>query len=511
MRRDLVRLTTKALLAAFVPALATAQTIDLPRIGMSPGEPQVRSAPPATAFGRSPSTSEEAVLDFHGYVLLPMRIAVLERESPEPGQASTAIHSPPVIPQGLRRFEYTGVVPEPWIQLDLSYGNSTISATAILAAMTASDAAGIFDPTKQLGLNDAFITVNLSKVMNTPFEVKVGAFTGRYGAMGMYDAGRYGTPLIARTNALGIDTIAGFDLGDLTLVLEHGLGASLGRPPRGLVPAAWNDFADTGAVGTGSADAPLGVGTTLVNHLHAGLDYKKFVQFGAHYVTAWTQDDQATPNDIPDGSIRVLGADARLLMGPAGHLYAGVARTDLNNAATVSGVIEVLNARGGPELIREYLGPGSGGDGALTTFGAQYDVSVARLLYGDYFTGRSPDVLLSAFGVATTVESDDANFDGITKLKVGAEATYNLTSWFGVSGRFDHVNLNSDDDEQSFNILSPRLLFHTGWQSRDEFAIQYSQFMYGDRVVVRSGFPPVDDPSITPDQHVLTISGTFWW
>ncbi|HEY8946039.1 MAG TPA: hypothetical protein VIM73_17345, partial [Polyangiaceae bacterium] len=498
------------LLAVLVPGLAAAQgtVTDLPRLGMSPGEPQVRSAPPATPFGRPPSSSEQAVLDFHGYVLLPMRVSVLERENPEPGQSSTALHSPPVIPQDLRRFEYTGVVPEPWIQLNLSYGNSTISATTIIAARAVSNASGIFDPTKQLGLNDAFITANLSKVLNTPFEVKVGAFTGRYGAMGMYDAGRYGTPLIARTNALGVNSTLGVELGTATLVLEHGFGGTLGRCEIGWLPAAWNDYADCA---TGDADAPRGVGTTLINHLHAGLDLSKLVQVGAHYFSTWSQDEQATPNDIPDGSIRVLAADGRLMLGRGGHLYAGIARTELENASTVAGVIEILNARGGPELKREYLGPASGGDGALTTIGAQYDVSVARLLYGDYFTGRSPDILLSAFGVATSVESDAPAFDGVTKLKFGAEATYNIASWFGVSGRFDRVTRNTDDDESAFTILSPRILFHTGWQSRDEFAIQYSRFSYGENVTVRTGYPPTDDPEASPDQDVFTLSGTFWW
>ncbi|HWA71303.1 MAG TPA: hypothetical protein VG937_03160 [Polyangiaceae bacterium] len=514
MRRDLLRTLVLAALMAAVPGVAHAQATGskVPRIGLDAGDPLSKSAPPATPFGRSPSTSKDSVLDFHGYILAPMNFAVLKREDPEPGQSSTALHSPPLIPQDQTRFEYTGVIPLPWIQLNFTYGNSTVSGTAIITSRSATDAAGIFDATKQPGIASAFVAVNLSQAIHTPFEVKVGVFTGRYGAMGEYDAGRYGTPLIARTNTVGVTTTAGVDLGKkFQLALEHGIGSSLNRPAPFLVPEGSNDFADSGAEGTPSADAPMGVGTTFVNHLHGVLGYDDVAQLGLHYFTAWTQDDLSTPGDIQDGKIGVLGADLRFTLGRGGHLYAGVAHTDLSHAAVVSGVIEVLNARGGPGLIREYLGPESHGNGGITVYGAQYDVSVARLLYGDFFKGVSPDVRLSLFGVGAGVKSDDPDHDGVNKLKVGAEVSYSALSWFGVSARFDHAAAKSDDSATAFNIFSPRLHFHTDWLSRDELALQYSYFNSGSDVIVRTGYPPSDDPGATPDQHVFSLSGSFWW
>jgi hypothetical protein len=501
MRRDLALTLFLVSLAESVPALAQQEGSDdpLPRLGQSPGEPQVRSAPPSVPFGIPPSEARENVLDFHGYVLAPLRIGVHEREDPAPGQSATVLHAPPLIPQDLRSFEYTGVIPDPWVQLDFTYGNSVVAGTAIIAARSITEAEGVYKPVDQLGVNDVFMSVNLSQAMGTAFEVKVGALTGRYGAMGAYDAGRYGTPLIARTNAIGETVTAGFDFGKTTLVIEQGLGGQLGRPPLGMAPAGWNDFAD------------VEVGASFVNHLHAGVGYGGVGQLGLHYLTSWSQDDQMGDATVPDGRIDVLGADARLTGGRFGHLYLGGALTRATNAATVSGVIEVLNARGGPELIREYLGPDSGGDGGLTTFGTQYDLSVARLVYGDEFTGQSPDVLLSLFGIGTAVQSDDPEFDDVLKLKGGVEGTYNLLSWFGLSGRFDHVRLDHDDSRQAFSIISSRLLFHTDWQSRDEFALQYSHFIYGGDVVVRTGYPPTDDPSANPDRHVVSLSGTFWW
>jgi hypothetical protein len=501
MRTGLV--ATLILISLGMSAAARAEEasseVALPRLGLAPAEPQVRSPPPSLPFGIKPSESKTDVLDFHGFLLLPLRVGVLERPNPRPGASSTVLHNPPLIPQHLRSFEYVGVVPDPWVQLNFIYGNATVSGTAILAARSFPDAAGFYNPVDQLGVNDAFITVNLSKPLGIPLEVKAGAMTGRYGPMGAYDAGRYGTPLIARVNAIGEMITAGFHLGDVTFVIEQGLGGQLGRPPAGLVPAGWNDFA--------SSD----VGASFVNHVHAGAAYAGLAQVGLHYLTSWSQDDQIPSGLVPNGRITVFGADARLTAGRFGHFYAGAARTLATNASTVSGVIEILNARGGPELISQYLGPASGGDGSLTTFGAQYDISLARLFFDEIFTGKSPDLRVSLFGVGTKVRSDDPAYDGVLKLKGGAEITYNFLSWFGVSSRFDHVRLDADDSGRAFSIFSPRLLFHTGWLARDEFALQYSHFSNGSRVNVRTGYPASEDPTRNPDRHVFSFSGTFWW
>jgi hypothetical protein len=499
MRRGLQACAILACLAASAPALAQ-ETPDanLSRLGLSAGEPLVPSPLPTIPFGVRPSESKEFVLDFHGYLFLPMNLGVHGRPRPEPGQSDTVLHSPPVIPQYVRGFEYTAAIPDAWGQLNFTYGNSLFSATTILAATSFTDAAGYYDPTRQLGVSDAFITFNLSKPMGIPFEVNVGAMTGRFGAMGAYDAGRYGTPLIARTNTIGETILAAYPAGRLRFLVEQGWGGQFARPPVGLVPAGWNDFSNPN------------VGATFVGHLHAGVSYDRFAQLGLHYLTAWTQDDMVPGGLVPDGRISVFGADFHL-SGRLGHLFLGVARTQATNSASVSGAIQVLNAQGGPDLVAGYLGPNSNGNGSLTTFGAQYDLSLARAIFDYYYKGHSPDVLVSLFGIGTKVESRDPQFDGVFKLKVGAEVTYDFLPWMGVSERYDHVRLNASDDRQAFSIFSSRLLLHASWLTREEFALQWSYFADGAAVYVRTGYPPTIDPTYNPDINVLSLSGTFWW
>lgn len=501
-------LAALALLATPAVAMAAGAGADdgIQRLGLDPGEPQAPSPAPALPFGVAPAQSREYVLDFHGYLLLPAQLGLHPRPNPTAGQSGLVLHAPPLVPGDVRDFSYTGVVPNPWMQLNFSYGNSTVSATVIIAGTSAIDAAGYSDPAAQAGINDAYMTVNLTRKLGFPFRLNVGAYTGRYGAMGMYDMGRYGTPLIARTNTIGEQITAAYQSGKLTLLVDQGLGGQLGRPPTGFVSEGWNGFADPN------------VGATFVNQIHAGVAYERVLRFGVHYVTAWTQDDLTTVNGqpsatIPDGRITVMGADADVNGGRAGHLYLGVARTWATNAQSVAGAIEILNARGGPELRDHYLGadPSGNVNGALTTFGGQYDLSLARLVFDKLYTGVSPDVLLSLFGVGTYVTSVDASHNDVLRIKGGFEATYLFLSWMGVSERLDHVRLHGGDSTQAYTSFASRLLFHTGWKSRGEIALQYAYFIYGSGVVVESGYPPKPDPTLSPDHNVFSLIGTFWW
>src|ERR1044071_6028972 len=102
MRRLMAAWCSLAVLA--VPANVLAESkekpTDVPRLGLDPGEPQVRSAPPAMPFAIPTATSKEYVLDFHGYMLLPLRLGLHEREDqPAGGETGLVLHAPPLIPQ----------------------------------------------------------------------------------------------------------------------------------------------------------------------------------------------------------------------------------------------------------------------------------------------------------------------------------------------------------------------------------------------------------------------------
>ncbi len=274
----------------------------------------------------------------------------------------------------------------------------------------------------------------------------------------------------------------------------------LNKAPIGMEPAGWNGFADPN------------VGTSFAHHLHAMLTGSDTVQLGLHYVGAFSQDDRATPTVQPDGNIDVLGADLRFTLQQYGHLYLGGAYTNADAARSVSGVIRVLNAFGGPGLIREYLGPASGGNGSLLTLAGQYDLSVGKVLrYPEPYSGYAPDVFVSLFGMHTKVSSDDPIYDGVGKLKFGGEVTYSALSGspFRAATTTSHPTSTrasrpsrSSHRASSFAPISTRAI---------GVVLQYSRYFNGSDVVATTGYPPRRDPSIDPDKDVISLTATMWW
>jgi hypothetical protein len=489
---------------------AGAQDISL---GMAPGTPQVAALPGGVtpSYGQSSADERDWRFDFHGFFTMPLR-AGLNKRSGEIGadQKETVLHAPPMAPDGLREsFSFTGVIPQPYVQLNFSYGNSVVSGNVIVLSRTATGATAFFDPPSQAGINDAFLRFNLPNIgKDMHFEVNVGAFTNRYGTMGEYDEGKYGTPIIGRTNGAGENIVAKFAFGKFLLAIEQGIQAQTDKPPNGLTPDGWSGFADPN------------VGSSFVNHAHLGLGYAGIATLGLHYMNAWSQDDRASQGFTPDGSIRQLGADLRLSMGRFGHLYLGAASTKAQDARSVGRIIEIMNSPGGPGLIRNYLG--GNGSGSLLTFGGQYDLSLARLLRPEPFEGDGPDIVLSLFGIQTKVSSDadlEGDRENATKRKIGAEGAYSILPWLAAGVRYDRVEPNADASDETFAIISPRIIFRSGFQAHDQVVLQYSRFMYGSNVGIRDTYRPTTDPSVdpnsaldfNPDEDVISLSASMWW
>jgi hypothetical protein len=175
-------------------------------------------------------------------------------------------------------------------------------------------------------------------------------------------------------------------------------------------------------------------------------------------------------------------------------------------------LVEVLNTRGGPGLIDNYLGDQSGGTGKLTIFGGQYDLSIGKLVsYPVPFYGDGPDIVVSLFGMGVNVASNDDRADGATKLKLGGEASYSLLSWLAASVRVDQVHPNLNETRYSFVSIAPRVIFRTDWQATDQLVLQYARFVHGALTTTRTGAPPEVDPFVKPDADVISLAASMWW
>jgi hypothetical protein len=491
------------LLGTLVTLPSWAQDAPQPAFGPPPGTPQTDALPGGMqpSFGQPSTGPQDWRFDYHGFFTAPLRIGLNTRENPASDQSDLVLHAPPVVPDDLETFSHTGVVPTPYAQLNFSYGNSVVTGNVSILAKVANVSTGFFDPSAQLGVNDVFLSFNMPNVgKDMHFEVNLGQFSNRYGVMGEYDEGRYGTPLIARTNGAGENIIGRFKLGDVTLLVEQGFQGQSDKAPTGLTPDGWNDFGDPN------------VGTSYVNHVHLGAGLFNKAVVGLHYMSAFSQDDRATGPITPDGSIRILGADVRLTLGKLGHLYVGGSLVDAEDSGNVGRIVEVLNTRGGKGLIENYLGePATGrGTGKLTIVGGQYDLSLARLLRADNFRGDGPDIFLSAFGMLVKVETDDTRKPE-NRRKFGAEGAYSLLPWLAAGIRYDYVDPDVDFDSYRFAVLSPRLIFRSGWQAHDQVTLQYSHWFNGKLTTVRGGYPPKEDVTIVPDEDMVSLSASMWW
>ena len=122
----------------------------------------------------------------------PLRAGISKREDPTPDQHALQLHTPPLVPGEYGYFDYTGAVPQPWVQLNFSYGNGRVTATAIVAAWRASEdmiAAGNFEPASQVGINNAFITYVPEPIGPLKLQWKFGVYPDRYGSMAVVPSG----------------------------------------------------------------------------------------------------------------------------------------------------------------------------------------------------------------------------------------------------------------------------------------------------------------------------------
>jgi hypothetical protein len=429
-----------------------------------------------------------------------MVVGLNERKNALAGQSKTVLHNPPVVPGDMETFSYTGVVPLPYVQLNFSYGNDIITANAHILARQASVSMGYFDPPSQAGINDAYFTVHPKLDPKVALKMHFGAFSMRYGTAGEYDQGRYGTPLLFKINGVGEAMVASLALSkDLLLTAEQGIHAQTNKAAPDLTPDVWNGFADPN------------VGSSFATHWHAGLNYAGAATLGLHFASVFSNDDKAT-GLAPDGSVRVLGADLRFTLGRFGHLYFAASQTTAKDAKTVGRIIEVLNAPGGKGLVDNYLGDQSGGTGKLSVLGAQYDLSIGRLVsYPTPFYGDGPDIVVSLFGMGVNIESDDSRADNSGKMKLGAEATYSLLSWLAASMRVDQVTPDTHESRYSFMTIAPRLIFRTDWQSSDQLVLQYSRWIHGSLTTTRTGAPAQVDTTVVPDSDVISLAASMWW
>lgn len=496
------------------------------QMGDSGDGPSTRGAGASSSsmgsYGGPQSASEdEWKFGFNGYFRAPMRVGIGERIEAKTDQSKTTLSIPQIPNDQYLDWQFTKSVQRSWLESFFSYGNSWAKGVFAIQAFRFSDSAWP-DPEAQFGVGQAWVelTPDMSSIDDDMRLVaKVGSFWGRYGGAGQYDAGAYDTFIIGRTHTIGESVRVEYDYNDFVFFVEEGFGTKQPNP---------NPFHNTKF--------------TLLARGHAGFEWDQFLSLGIHYMHSWTQEqdhdcqsreeevayyadvgipdrlaefaegpvgackhESAADNqtaaggfvrrsDTPDGSLAVLGFDAVLNTGSLGRIFIGGSRVFAKHAVTVDNAIEVIHAYGGgffkSGVTHQYLVEKSqwddytvmnrGGNGHVDTAELQWDLSLSSLIGPELFGQQQLDLQL--FGMLNMIKSDDsARLDGVSKLKYGADLLYSLTGWFGIGVRGDRVEPRSDIPEQSFSVLTPRLVFRSGFGSHEQIHIGYARYFYAQR------------------------------
>jgi hypothetical protein len=507
--------------------------------------------------GAATDTDGQWRFRYNGYFRAPMNIGFGERVQPFVGQSKTTLSNLQVPGREFYSWQSTPNAQGPWTELFFGYGNGVVESKVAIQAFsltdptfTDSDAQGA-----QIGISQAFVSItpDISNIIdNTRFNLRVGAFWNQYGGAGKYDAGAYDTYIIGRTHVLGGTYRFDFDVDSNTFWFEHGFGVKQPSP-----------------------SVSENTKYTMLHHAHAGINMDNTVLFGLHYMHSWTQEQDHQCNNDPtagaplgacpwkgnplledpnDGRLDVYGADVRLRLDAWGEMFLGYSLIWASYASTVDAAIEVAHAGGGgfftSGVTGVYLnerGDNAGtmqGNGHVHNVAFQYDFSLSTIIGPELFGTSTLDG--SLFGMFNAVSSqDDPQANGVKKLKYGADLQFAPLSWFAIGFRADRLQPNNTIKEQSFTILSPRLVFRSDFASHEEVSLLFHHYIYAQRdcrtaqdlycVQTANGpnFPdgygafagvtqPIDtrggplDPRaqglyMPPQENTLTLQATIWW
>lgn len=573
-------------------------------LGLAPGTPDLQGGENLSAKegeALTPTTTaasaDEWKFDYHGYFRAPMRVsfgpptpggtgtplAGASMYPPEgdmggfkPNQApsGTQLHgSPPRVPgANYIDWEYTNTVPGPWAQLNFSYGNSRAMGTVIVAAYSQTDA-GYRDLQAQLGINQAFLTLNYPEAFGDRGGLvwNVGSFSNRYGTAGKYDGGMYETYLFGRTHVAGETLTGNIDVGgNWGLSLEQGVGAKIEVIPftnnqlyqifKSTPPGAGNNPPQS-VVNRDQEylpyAGPVPQGSTFIHHEHVALAYKKLLTFAAHFIYSYTPDDNwdylndnmsaaASGNaahvtdQVPrfngptPGSMTIWGGEVRLNGGVLGDGYLGYSHIDAKNINALADAIEVLHSYGGWQFKQNFFGvtfdPHTGGyqgpqneSGTVDSVAFQYTFSFGALAhYPAAFWGDGPDLNVTLFGMLSIIKSLPANVPNDTqmidmsdkKLKFGGDVAYTPLPWFGMGLRFDMVEPDLDAKDSRYQGSKGNFeVISPRLVFKTAFVTHEAITVQYQRYFLGDNAFPIYPFQWVPkaDANLVAVSATMWW
>lgn len=436
------------------------------------------------------------------------------------GQTSTPIHVPARI-EGRLPFG-TGAA----LTLNLSYGTAIVGGYVTYTVNTlGKEWAGYYNATAGAAANSAYILITPQPLGKLRPQIKVGAFVDSFAGTGQWGWGLLG-PLLG-VRGYGEEVIAEYDAtADLRLYFAHGLFAVPGVPEF-FVRGNYSGWNETGV-------------STVLQHAHAGFNYKGKYQLKLHAANAAGTDERKVlaPIDLVacsdsgscgpsprDGRVDVYALETHTFLNQWGQFGLSGAYYRMVSANPVhDGIWWTVDwTQGSRETVLKYLGARSNGTGSYFAISAQYDFSLANLLWHpEPFDGRGPDVRIALAGIYhQTLTTEDVRYRDAHGFQFGLDVEYRMLPWLSATlrsfGTYRNPSFRPTNDPttnptnvanpsdaagrySTFNV-TPGLLFRTDWLAPERIEIAYSRFFYSDFLD--------SNPVLPFDRDVLTVGATL--
>src|SRR5262249_49128823 len=175
--------------------------------------------------------------------------------------------------------------------------------------------------------------------------------------------------------------------------------------------------------------------------------------------------------------------------------------------------LQVIHANNGYGLVHNYLNPyylydpnmspvripaptpGSVGDsGTIDTVMFQYMLRLVPLLD---LPVRGRDLTLAVFGMSNHVKANMIPGGKQDKFKFGSELEASVLRYLALGVRFDRVMPNGNDTTVAYSAISPRLIIHSSWMSREYLLLSYTRYFLGSALTMT--------PTTTYDHNTYLI------
>ena len=518
-----------------IPAVTVAEeATDNPTTDTTVSTPDTQSAqlvdaaasvPPAEASPApvaSPPTTEAKPegrfggwqYEVNGYFRAPMALGISSRPDPDQmgqlnpdgsqkpdGPSHTQISYGPnrVIDWSYYSFAYTRLQEQDWAELTVHARKKHVDAALgwmgywLAASGFRNPDAAAVPGIAYLALDTDFDIAGLKP--NLAF--RMGAWWPEYGYFEKYD-----TFTLGRFRQIGAQLKLTVPITPADITITHVEGFGTGRDGK-------FNYSDANT-------APLyasKVGADLLYYSNLQVVWSKHVDVGLHYNYEWTRDPYlvkeagaGTGKSYADASqayLSVVGFEANLRARYVGRLWISPSYLRVKNGWALAGQggTEVMHAQNGFGIAANYMQyngdpPSSTGTGSMLNLGLLYENTLSNIL-GRAPGGAIPDVKLNVFGLLADASLDlpdgsPIKLKSIKQLKYGADVTVQALSWLAAMARFDTVNYDMDHPAYIFSAITGRLVICSHYLSGESIYVQYSRYIYGDRMVLAGKWPGPD-------------------